>query len=156
MCHSRNTLCDEHRLVGPTDCRLQSPLYWRHLGGTGALHYVTYASPAEYLSYLSSTLAKGFGTTRRWHVSKGILVSGLDALLGSGKLRFAAELTEASALRDELATFQRSVSAAGRAQYSARVGKHDDLVLAVALCVWCARGGSGHNEVYHGTVASMH
>ena len=35
---------------------------------------------------------------------------------------------------------KRKVSAAGRFQYEARVGRHDDLVLAVALALWLCVG----------------
>jgi hypothetical protein len=35
-----------------------------------------------------------------------------------------------------LLDFRRSLSAAGRASYAARTGKHDDLVLAVAIGCW--------------------
>jgi hypothetical protein len=73
---------------------------------------------------------------RRWHVPKGVLISILDARLHLGELRFAAALSEAGAMADELKDFQRKVSAAGRSTWEARVGKHDDLVLAVALALW--------------------
>ena len=36
----------------------------------------------------------------RWHVSKGILVSNVDARLHTGELRFAAALSEAGAMKD--------------------------------------------------------
>jgi hypothetical protein len=75
---------------------------------------------------------------RRWSVSKALLISGVDARLHSGELRFAAELRESEVLRDELQDFRRHVTAAGRATYSARTGKHDDLVLAVAIALWWA------------------
>lgn len=81
------------------------------------------------------TTAPGFN---RWSVAKQILVSRLDAALHTGSLRIAKELREAGPLAEELKNFQRSVSAAGRATYAARVGMHDDLVLATALAVWWA------------------
>lgn len=81
---------------------------------------------------------------RTWHVSKAVLISGLDAALHLGELRIAAKLHDASALGEELKDFQRSVSAAGRATYAARTGKHDDLVLAVAIGIWRAKN---RNEV---------
>jgi hypothetical protein len=81
------------------------------------------------------TTAPGFN---RWSVAKTILISRLDAALHTGLLRIAKELREAGPLKEELANFQRSVSAAGRQSYSARVGMHDDLVLATALAVWWA------------------
>lgn len=76
----------------------------------------------------------------RWHVAKSLLISHLDARLHTGELRIAKELTEASALGEELKDFRRKVSAAGRYSYEARVGKHDDLVLAVAIGLWAVVG----------------
>jgi hypothetical protein len=75
-----------------------------------------------------------------WHVAKSILISTLDARLHTGELRFAAELSEAGTMADELKDFRRKVSAAGRYSFEARVGKHDDLVLAVALALWSCVG----------------
>ncbi|MCW2200437.1 hypothetical protein M2227_002527 [Bradyrhizobium elkanii] len=72
----------------------------------------------------------------RWHVAKSILISRLDAMLHTGMLRFAADLTEAGAMAEELKDFRRKVSDAGRATYAARTGRHDDLVLAVAIAGW--------------------
>jgi hypothetical protein len=80
--------------------------------------------------------AKQDGHPRRWNVAKSLLISGVDARLHSGELRFAAELSEASALADELKDFRRHLTAAGRATFQARTGKHDDLVLAVAIALW--------------------
>jgi len=51
-------------------------------------------------------------------------------------MRIAAELLEAPALKDELANFRRNVTSAGRQSFGARVGQHDDLLLATSLCVW--------------------
>lgn len=78
--------------------------------------------------------------TRRWHVPKGVLISTLDARLHTGDLRFAADLAEASAMANELRDFRRKVSAAGRYSFEARVGQHDDLVLAVAIGLWTIVG----------------
>lgn len=77
---------------------------------------------------------------RRWSVPKGVLISTLDARLHTGELRFAADLQEAGAMAEELKDFRRKVSVAGRYSYDARVGKHDDLVLAVALALWAIVG----------------
>ena len=74
--------------------------------------------------------------TRRHHVAKSILISTLDAALHTGELKFAAKLAEAAAMKEELLDFRRSVSAAGRFSFEARVGKHDDLVLSVAIALW--------------------
>lgn len=75
---------------------------------------------------------------RRWHVPKAHLISTVDARLHVGELRFAAELTDAGALAEELKDFRRTVSAAGRASFNAREGKHDDLILSIAIALWWA------------------
>src|SRR5262245_39897218 len=72
----------------------------------------------------------------RWHVAKSILISNLDALLNTGELKFAAELIEADAMKAELQDFRRTLSETGKPTYSARTGKHDDLVVAVAIGAW--------------------
>jgi hypothetical protein len=74
----------------------------------------------------------------RWHVAKTILISNVDAMLHTGTLRFASALSEADAMKDELQDFRRKLSDAGRATYAARTGRHDDLVLAVAIAAWWA------------------
>lgn len=97
----------------------------------------------------------------RFRVSKTALVSTVDALLNTGKLRFAAGLSEAGAMRDELQDFRRHVSDAGRATYQARVGRHDDLVLSVAIAAWwisrppapqtiCGTWGTFNPQTVHG------
>jgi hypothetical protein len=74
----------------------------------------------------------------RWSVAKSLLVSGVDAALQASTLRSAKELGEAHALHEELKDFRRHLSSTGRATYQTRVGKHDDLVLAVAIALWWA------------------
>jgi len=76
----------------------------------------------------------------RFNISKGQLISLLDSRLHLGELRIASSLTEAGALASELRDFRRKVSAAGRYTYEARVGQHDDLVLAVAIGLWTLVG----------------
>jgi hypothetical protein len=90
----------------------------------------------------------------RWHVAKSLLISGLDARLHTGELRFAAELTEAGAMAEELKDFRRKVSAAGRYTFEARVGRHDDLVLAVAIGLWAIVGRPKTPPVTFGTWSS--
>ena len=76
------------------------------------------------------------GHPRRFSVPKTMIISAVDARLHTGELRFAAELSEASTIAEELKEFRRHVTTAGRATYQARTGKHDDLVLAVAIALW--------------------
>jgi len=59
--------------------------------------------------------------------------------LQRGKLAVAPQLPEARTLRDELTTFEMTMTEAANATFSHRSGKHDDLVLATALALWGAR-----------------
>lgn len=78
----------------------------------------------------------------RCYVPKSYLISLLDARLHTGELKIAADLAEASTLKEELRDFRRHISTAGRYSYEARVGKNDDLVLSLALAVWGCLGRS--------------
>ena len=66
------------------------------------------------------------------------LVSQLQALLHEGKLQIQKELEDAAALVSELQDFKVNFTDSGRMQFGAREGKHDDLVLALAIAVWDA------------------
>ena len=93
---------------------------------------------------------------RGWHVAKQILISTLDARLHTGELRFAEKLLEAGAMQEELKDFRRKVSTAGRYAYEARVGRHDDLVLAVALALWAVVGRPKPPVAAFGTFQFVH
>ena len=74
-------------------------------------------------------------------VPKLTLVSRLQALLHEGRLKILRELAEAETLVRELQDFRVEFTAAGHLTFNARSGKHDDLVLALAIAVWRAHGG---------------
>ena len=67
-----------------------------------------------------------------------MLVSRLQALLHEGRLKILRELDEAETLIRELQDFRMEFTAAGHMTFNARSGKHDDLVLALAIAVWRA------------------
>jgi hypothetical protein len=76
---------------------------------------------------------------RSVRVPKRDLVSNLQVLLQTKRLKIAARLNEAQTFIDELLNFQVKISLAGHDTYGAwREGTHDDLVLAVALACWAA------------------
>jgi hypothetical protein len=75
------------------------------------------------------------------YVPKLTLVSRLQALLQAGRLKIQRELDEAETLVGELRDFRVEFTAAGHLTFNARCGKHDDLVLALAIAVWRAFGG---------------
>jgi hypothetical protein len=55
-----------------------------------------------------------------------------------GRLKILRELAEAETLVRELQDFRIEFTAAGHLTFNARSGKHDDLVLALAIAVWRA------------------
>ena len=74
-------------------------------------------------------------------VPKLNLVSRLQALLHEERLKIHRELNEAETLTRELLDFRVEYTAAGHLTFNARSGKHDDLVLALAIATWRAHGG---------------
>ncbi len=76
-------------------------------------------------------------------VPKLVLVSRLQALLHEGRLKIHKDLAEAAELVRELQDFRVDFTAAGSLTFNARSGKHDDLVLALAIACWRAYGGGG-------------
>jgi len=77
-----------------------------------------------------------------WHVPKKELVTILQVLLQSRRLRVAAKLPMASVLIKELESFQVKITAAAHETFESwRERDHDDLVLSVALAAWVAERG---------------
>ena len=76
-----------------------------------------------------------------YRVPKRDLMSAVQVLLQSERLKIARGLTEAHTLTSELLAFKVSISLKGHDSYGNDVGPwrenpHDDLVLAVALACW--------------------
>jgi len=72
-----------------------------------------------------------------YRVPKRDLVSTLQVLLQSGRLKIAKQLPEAKTLVDELLNFKVKITVNANDTYGTwREGVHDDLVLAVALACW--------------------
>jgi hypothetical protein len=77
--------------------------------------------------------------TGYWHIPKKELVSTVQVALQSSALHIARALPEAATLTEELLNFQVKITTAANEQYGKwRSGKHDDLVLALALALWYA------------------
>jgi hypothetical protein len=74
-----------------------------------------------------------------WRVPKRELVGVTQVALQTGALKISDELPEGSILRTELQNFQVSISESGFDSYEARTGKHDDLVLSLAIALWIGR-----------------
>lgn len=73
-----------------------------------------------------------------WRVPKRELVGVTQVALQTGRLKIARDLPEVGVLTRELQNFQVSISDSGFDSYNARVGAHDDLVLALAMALWLA------------------
>jgi|SRR5699024_2155627 len=71
-----------------------------------------------------------------YSVAKLQLISRLQAHLHQEKLRISTKLKDAQALAKELQDFRVNMTSAGNAIFGARIGAHDDLVLALAIAVW--------------------
>lgn len=76
--------------------------------------------------------------TNEWHVPKRALVSTLQVLLQSGRLKIAKRLPAAQALVTELTNFKFRMTQSAHLTFDAKSGEHDDLVIAVALAAWRA------------------
>jgi hypothetical protein len=71
------------------------------------------------------------------HVAKLQLVSTMQVLLGTKRLRFADGLSLRKIAEAELATFQTKITPAANETFAAwRENAHDDLVLALAMAGW--------------------
>ncbi len=68
-----------------------------------------------------------------WRVPKGVLIETLNVALSSGELRFAHDLPDLPALRQQMADFQVELTQSGRLTANAVSGSHDDYVIALAL-----------------------
>jgi hypothetical protein len=93
------------------------------------------------LGPIGRTITGGENETRTsegWRVAKLQLVSRLQAMLHGGQLEIAADLPDLAALKAELQNFRVNFTAIGNMTFAARVGAHDDLVLAVAIALWYA------------------
>jgi hypothetical protein len=84
-------------------------------------------------------ITAGTGWNREGHdysVSKQVLVATLQVALQTGRLRVVPTLPLAQVLREEMLGFEVKITDAAHETFSARSGKHDDLVLAVAIAVF--------------------
>jgi hypothetical protein len=77
-----------------------------------------------------------------YRVPKRDLVSSLNVLLQTKRLRLAANMPDARILRQELQQFRVRITATAHDTYGVwGEGAHDDLVLAVAMACWYGENG---------------
>ncbi len=76
----------------------------------------------------------GYG--EEWRVGKAYLVSRLQALFQTSRIKLPVDHREAAAMANELINYELKVSEQGNDTYGAfKVGTHDDLVTALGLAV---------------------
>jgi hypothetical protein len=100
------------------------------------------------LSPIGVTITGGDTITHEsmiWRVPKMILVSQVQARLHDGRLKIQKELPDGKTLVDELQDFRAETNDNGYWRFGARSGKHDDLVLALAIALW--RAGAEHDLI---------
>jgi hypothetical protein len=84
------------------------------------------------------SLAGQLATIPRWTLSKRELVETTSTEIDSGTLRIG-QSGDWEALKDELVGMERTVRQSGAVTYSAPAGRHDDLVMALSLCLFGIR-----------------
>ncbi len=97
------------------------------------------------------TITAGEGSSKRgytsayrgYNVSKLELVGQLVATAHRGELKVSKKLSLAQVLQQELQDFRVSYTDSGYSKFGARSGKHDDLVLSVAVAIWWSRHAEG-------------
>jgi hypothetical protein len=111
----------------------QPPANWLTAAAiTSALNHAAQPTP----------MAVSIGALRaavpRWTLSKSELVEQVDAEMRMKTLRISPS-GDWALLQDELSTLERVVRASGSASFAAPSGKHDDLVMALALSIFGCR-----------------
>jgi hypothetical protein len=81
-------------------------------------------------------------------VPKLSLISRVQALLHEGRLKIHKDLAEAATLVRELQDFRVEFTGSGAITFNARVGRHDDLVLALAIACWRVYGVGSNAGIY--------
>ena len=78
------------------------------------------------------------GHDGEYHVPKAHLINLLEVKLKGDEFQVAHDLPNLEKLEAEIQDFRRRITSTGRVTFAARRGKHDDLLIAVALAVWWA------------------
>lgn len=111
--------------------------------GAPVFDMLRYEAPPFELAGITITAGGMPSTTsyQRYRVPKMTLITGLQVLFETDRLKIASGLREGATLVKELASFESKISLSGNEQAESwRSGTHDDLVLATALGCWWAIG----------------
>jgi hypothetical protein len=104
-----------------------------------------------HVAVVGITITGGWSSSRasrdEWHVSKTELVGALRSAMGTKRVNIPPKLEHADTIRREAFDFQVRVSKSANELYAAREGKHDDLLLSLAMGVWLStQVGAGVEE----------
>jgi phage FluMu gp28-like protein len=108
----------------------------------------------EKLSVISVQITGGYNVVEvnlvDYRLPKRDLVGALAIVLESGRLKIAGQMDLARTLRNQLISFRVKIGTQGEDSYEADRGKHDDMVIALALPLWYAEqfkmGGNIHSR----------
>jgi hypothetical protein len=123
--------------IGVLAVRLPAPaMNWLTAGViTAALSHSAYPQRERY------QLGGSNNAVGRWTLSKAALVQDIAAEIGNGSL-ILAKRGDWEAMEEEILDIEQVIKPSGSVSYSARSGKHDDLVMALSLAVFgCRRLG---------------
>jgi hypothetical protein len=98
---------------------------------------------AKGMSPYGVSITSGNAVTKdkmHYSVPKLTLISTVQALLHDGRLKIHKDLADVQTLVAELQVFRAEVTDSGYWRFGARSGKHDDLVLALAIALWHSVG----------------
>jgi Terminase RNaseH-like domain len=98
---------------------------------------------AKGMSPYGVSITSGTAVTKdkcHYSVPKLTLISTVQALLHDGRLKIHKNLADVDILVAELQDFRAEVTNSGYWRFGARAGKHDDLVLALAIALWHSVG----------------
>jgi Terminase RNaseH-like domain len=98
---------------------------------------------AKGMSPYGVSITSGNAVTKdkmHYSVPKLTLISTVQALLHDGRLKIHKDLADVQVLVAELQDFRAEVTDSGYWRFGARAGKHDDLVLALAIALWHSVG----------------
>jgi hypothetical protein len=120
--------------------------------GTAVLEAIDAACRGESMVHPVVITAGEHPTQKNRYVRcpKTALAGAIRSALESGDLKIAASLEFAEPLKRELLSFETRITRAAHEVFEAKPGEYDDLVIAVALCVWYPRWFEGQLPVIVG------
>lgn len=139
-------------VIGAVERVTQLPQLWRQnvsivVDATGVGYPVLQQMYSRGLPVVGVTISSGTSvgqTQGGYTVPKRDLVTSLQVVYQARRIKIASRLPMAPALQEELQSFHHAVTAARNETWDAKSGKHDDIVLALALAVWYSERAYGY------------